>query len=204
MRSSRQQASFMQFIIGGIVVSDKLDRIVYAASWKKTVLFTALFAILYIVINFSPIGVAGLLNITGGANILDFEFGFTYEEANRILTALGEEGRTFYLTRILPLDFPFPFSLMLACVGIIALLIKHIASEKPYRYLIFIPVLLMLFDWIENIGIIILLNNYPSLPTWAVSLASISGILKHIFTYSSIVAIGVLLSIFLYSKFRRK
>ena len=182
-------------------MSDFLDRVIQKASWKKSVLATILFAVFLIVINFSPIGVAGLLSITGGANILDFEFGFTYEVAYYMLTALGEEGRAFYLTRILPLDFPFPFAFMLFGSGNIALLLKHIAPKHPYKYLILIPVLFMVFDWIENIGIIIMLFNFPNLPEWAVSLASVSGMLKYISSFVSIATIVILFIIFLYSKF---
>ena len=185
-------------------MSDYLNKIIQRASLKKAIFFTILFAIFFVLINFSPIGVASLLNITGGASILDFEFGFTYETAYYMLTALGEEGRAFYLTRILPLDFPFPFTVMLFGVGYIALLLKHIAPKKSYSCLLILPVLFMVFDWIENIGIIVMLLNFPNLPGWAVLLASTSGILKYISAFGSIMTIGTLFIIFLYSKRREK
>ena len=185
-------------------MSDYLNKIIQRASLKKAIFFTMLFAVFFVLINFSSIGVAGLLSITGGASILDFEFGFTYETAYYMLTALGEEGRTFYLTRLLPLDFPFPFTVMLFGVGYMALLLKHIAPKRPYKYLLILPVLFMVFDWIENIGIIIMLLNFPNLPVWAALLASISGMLKYISSFGSIVAISVLFIIFLYSKRRAK
>jgi len=176
-------------------------KIIKKAMWKKAILFTILFMAFYVLINFSGIGVAGLLKITGGANILDFEFGFTYEKAVDMLTALGTEGRAFYLAKILPLDFPFPFTYMLFFVGLISLLVKHTFCRKPFQFLLFIPVLTMLFDWIENIGIIVMLNNYPKLPEWTVSLSSISGILKNSFFVVNFVVIGILFVIFVYRFF---
>ena len=150
-----------------------------------------------VLINYSGIGVAGLLKISGGNNILDFEFGFDHEKAYGMLTALTTEGRTFYLTKILPLDFPFPFSYMLCYASWIALLIKHTKIEKWCKYLLFIPLVAMLCDWIENIGIIAMLNGYPNLPSWAVSLASTAGMIKFIFTIGSIAAICILFVVFI-------
>ena len=147
---------------------------------------------------------SGFVKMTGGANILDFQFGYTYEKAYDMLTALGVEGRTFYLTKILPMDFPFPLIYMLFFAGFIALLIKHTTQKETYRFILFIPVLAMLLDWTENIGEITLLNSYPILPEWAVLLASVSGMLKTIFTIGSIVIIGSLFILFTYLKVRRK
>ena len=147
------------------------NQIIQKATWKKAALFTVIFAVFYILINYSGVGVAGLLKITGG--------------------------RSFYLTKILPLDFPFPFTYMLFYAGWIALLIKHAAHGNWCRYLLFIPVLAMLCDWMENLGIISLLNCYPDLPVCAVLLASIAGMLKAVFTICSIIVIGLLFIMFL-------
>ena len=154
-------------------------------------------------INFSDVGVAGLLRTTGGANILDSEFGYSTDKAYQMLTALGGEGRSFYLTKILPIDFPFPFAYMLCYVGWIALLIKHSTTKKLCKYLLLAPVLAMLFDWIENVGIIAMLKHYPNLPTWAVTTASTAGMLKTIFTVSSMAIILTLLIVFLIKKMRK-
>ena len=173
-------------------------------SLKKAVLFTIIFAALYVLINYSAIGVAGLLKITGGANILDFEFGYNYDEAYRILTALGAEGRAFHLTRILPLDFLLPLSYALCFAGWIALFIKHLSFRKWINYSLFVPVLAMLFDWAENIGIIAMLRSYPGFPEWAAYLSSCAGMLKTIFTTISISLIAILLIIFVIKKLRNR
>ena len=135
-----------------------ITAIIQKSSWKKAVLFTVLFTTFYILINYSSIGVAGLLKITDGANVLDLEFGYTYERAYDMLTALGPEGRAFYL-KMIPLDFPVPFTYMLFFAGFIALFSKPL--KRSLQHLISIPVLAMLFDWTENIGIIAMLNSYP-------------------------------------------
>jgi len=112
-------------------------------------------------INYTGIGVTGLLQITNGANILDFEFGYTASKAYDLLTALGNDGRSFYIMKILPLDFPFPFTYMLCYAGWIALMGKYTIPKSALKIHLAAPVLAMLFDWIENIGILAMLKNYP-------------------------------------------
>jgi hypothetical protein len=174
-----------------------LHKIIQQSSWQKTALLTAILAAFYALINFSSIGVAGLLRITGGASTLDLEFGYSYAKAYDMLTALGAEGRAFYLTKLLPLDFPFPIAYMLFGIACLSLLIKHLKPKTPYKYLLFLPVSAMLSDWVENIGIIAMLNSYPNLPGWAVVLASVFGMLKTVLVVGSIAAIVVLFIVFL-------
>jgi hypothetical protein len=180
-----------------------LDIIIQKASWKKAVLFSVIFAAFFVVINFTAIGVAEFSNITNGTNVFDFELGYSYEKANEMLTAYGAEGREFYLSKI-PLDFPFPISYMLCLMGLMTLILKHTPSKKLNKYLLLLPVLSMLCDWIENIGIIIMLNNYPNLPEWSVSLASIFGILKWSFVAVSITVVIVKTITFAYLRLRIK
>jgi len=170
-----------------------LDCIVQKVIWKIALLFAFLFGVFYLLINFSGFGVAGLLEVTGGASILDFEFGFTYEKALAMLGALGADGRSFYLTKIIPLDFLFPLSYMLCYSSLIALLLKYTSLRKPGIYLLMFPVLGMLCDWTENIGIIVMLNSYPNLHEWVVSLTSTAGIIKAVLSVGNLLIIAMLL-----------
>jgi len=170
----------------------------------KALLFTALFAVFYILINYTDVGVAGLLQITNGANVLDFEFGYTATRAYDLLSALGNDGRSFYITKLLPLDFPFPFTYMLCYFGWIALMGKYTIHKSAVKLLLTVPVLAMLFDWIENIGIFAMLKNYPLLPAWAVMTGSIAGILKRIFIVCSLVVMILLFAVIILRKAMRK
>lgn len=183
-----------------------LKRLIEKASLLKVILSTIAFAIMYTVINYSPIGVAGLLKITDGAKILDFEFGYSIEKAYQMLTLLGNEGRYFYLTRILPLDFPFPMASMLFYFYLTSYLLKKIDGGKSLLNLVLLfPVLCMLFDWMENICIIVMLKQYPSISLAFCSFGSYMTILKSIFIYMKTIAIIILLitAIILFFKRRR-
>lgn len=179
-------------------MSKTVDMIIQKASGKKAVLFSALFIVSIILINL--IGSSGTPD---GAAFLDFEFGHTPEKAYDMLTALEAEGRAFYLAVGIPLDFPFPVTYMLFCIACIALLLKHTVHRKPFRYIMLLPVLAMFFDWAENVGIIVMLRNYPDLPVWAVSTANIFGILKWSFLVASFTAAGVLFIVCLCLRYRK-
>jgi hypothetical protein len=170
---------------------------------KMALIFTAIFAALYYLINFSGIGGAGLLTITGGPHILDLEFGYSVTKAHDMLTALGAEGRAYYLGKIVPIDFPFPVSYMLFFAGWTALLLKHTGLKNATKYLLLVPVLAMLCDFVENIGIIVMQKNYPVLPGWAVGMSSISGIFKSILIVCNI-AVVLILAVAWMIKKRRK
>ena len=161
-----------------------MDRYIYYivqnVTWKKVLFFTIVCIFLYSLINFSSIGLAGLLKITDGSIVLDMEFGYNYEKANKILTELGSEGREFYLNKLLPIDFVFPLSYMLFLTVWIAIFLNYIGFNNWYKYFICLPIFPMLFDWIENIGIIVMLKNYPNLSEWVVYGASFATVLKFI------------------------
>ncbi len=163
------------------------------ATLGKALLFTTIFTAFFVLINFTEVGVAGLLKITNGASILDFRFGYSAAEAHDMLTTLGEQGRSFYLQKIIPIDFPFPLASMLCYAGWIAL-VKHTVPQSKAKNLLIIPFLEMLFNWMENFGIIFMLTGYPDIPVQAVTMASISGVLKALFTLGSLFAILVLLT----------
>jgi len=185
-------------------ITNITDNLISKATLKKAIIFTAIFAAMYALINASGVGVAGLLKITGGANILDFEVGYTYEQAKGLLTALGAEGRSFYLTRILPLDFLFPFSYMLFYTGWIALFLKYITVREWMKFALVLPGLNMLFDWIENIGIIAMLRSYPDLPEFAVYTSSIAGTVKMTLAAANIALICIFFVLFLVKKVRAR
>jgi len=54
---------------------------------------------------------------------------------------------------------------MLCYFGWIALMGKYAIPKSALKLLLTIPVLAMVFDWTENIGIIAMIRNYPLLPT---------------------------------------
>ena len=182
-----------------------LKRRIDRASLSKVILTAAAFSVMYAIINYSAAGVAGLLKITNGANILDFEFGYTAEKAYLMLTSLGAEGRFFYLTRVLPLDFLFPLTYMLFYSCVMFFSLKKIANAKSFlRLAVLFPILSMLFDWTENIFVIVMLKQYPLVAPVIYSIGCSATILKFIFTLMSIAFTAILAIAAIIVRIKRK
>lgn len=143
-------------------IRTKMNSIVNGMTARKACAVTVAFVVLLWLIDYSPVGVAGLLQVTGGANILDFESGYTVDHAYGMLEALGEAGRSFHLTKIMPIDIFFPIGLMLFLTSWMSLMLKKLTSDgSVLRLLPLIALVNMLLDWSENIGITLMLLNYP-------------------------------------------
>lgn len=109
--------------------------------------------------------------------------GYSYQEAVSLLETLGEEGRQVYLTRQIPLDFIYPglfaaaYSLMLAWI-----FQRGFSEESPIFLLTLIPLAGGLFDYFENIGIILMLTTFPTISSVLVTIASVFTVMKSMST----------------------
>ena len=157
----------------------------------RTLLILLAFQILMtFLINGSPFGVAKLKEITGGPSILDMEMGYTSERAYQVLDALGEQGRAFDLKYIVPLDFPFPLAYGLFFFVTITVMVQTLFPKLRRPWLAGVTGLLaMLFDWLENIVIIILLLKFPARLEGIVGMGSAFTQLKWVFNGGSVVLI---------------
>lgn len=143
---------------------NKLSKLfVQKSNIMKIVISGFLFLIITITINGNEIGVGKLLKITRGTNILGFSFGYSVQKAYNTFSKMGVNGRHYYLTSILPLDFIFPTLGALFHITILSFLLKIIKPKKEaFHNLIFIPLAGMLCDITENICIVLMLLNYPT------------------------------------------
>lgn len=143
-------------------MKEKINYLVEKVSIKTAVAATLFFMLMLYLIDYSPIGVAGLLKVSGGTNILDFETRYSADFAYNMLEAMGEAGRSFYLTKVMVLDIFFPPSLMLFMFCWLSLLLKKVTtSGSKLRYVIILPLIYLLLDYTENIGITAMLINFP-------------------------------------------
>ena len=86
---------------------------------------------------------------------LDIMFAYSPAEAYEVISSLGDAGRQNYIKGLLFLDFIYPviYSLFLG-FSIFLLYRNPLLSASP--------LLILLSDYIENTGIIIMLSLYPS------------------------------------------
>lgn len=109
--------------------------------------------------------------------------GYTLEYAQELLSAIGEAGRQIYLSLQLPVDFIYPGLFAVSYTLLLVWLFKKgFVRESPVFYLALVPFFAGLFDYLENVGIIMMLRTFPDLTPTTVSLASASSVLKSVFT----------------------
>lgn len=110
-----------------------------------------------------PFGIAALQDITGGATILDMTFTLDPDDVYAVLSTLGDAGRAFDLSHIVPLDLVFPATYMLfLSVGISWTLAHWLNRDSQWFLLNLTPIIAGIADYCENAGVITLLLTYPA------------------------------------------
>ncbi len=125
-----------------------------------------------------------VLEYSNGLKILDLmPTGYSSEYAQKLFKTLGKTGREIYLFRQIPLDMIYPalfaksFSLLLAFI-----FKKAFSAKNKIQKLYVLPVFAGLFDYLENIGIIVMLSIYPDFQPWIANTTNVFSVLKSLST----------------------
>jgi len=126
--------------------------------------------------------------------LLDLQFGFTPEFAHAVLAGYGEYGRhgIMVFTGIVDNIYPLLYGSLLA-LFISRFKRKADARNNSCQIINLLPFVAVLFDFMENTGILIMIQNYPDqiIPVaWATSFA---GMFKWIFLGSSVLILLIFL-----------
>ena len=131
--------------------------------------------------------------------------GYDFNYVTILLASLGPSGRSAYLQQQIPLDMIYPLLFAVTYFLLLALVLKQVVKPQSVLfYLCFISVLVGIFDYLENIGIIMLLTSYPDISKLLTQTTNFFTLGK---SYSTIVYFTILLItiiIFLVHKLRRK
>ena len=109
--------------------------------------------------------------------------GYDLLYAKKLLNSIGPAGRETYIKRQLPIDFIYPglfavtYTLML-----VWLFAKRFDGNSKVFFLALVPAIAGLFDYFENIGIIIMLSSYPNIAPLVVQVSSLFSIIKSMLT----------------------
>lgn len=133
----------------------------------------------------------GKFDPTNTLGVLDLKFGFTADEAYNMLTAYGEEGRKYYLFAEAVIDIIYPIIYTITNVFLLSYVFKRgFAPDSFIQQLNIFPILATIGDFVENAGIISMLNAFPERVDAAASFASSAGMFKW-------VAFGISITLFL-------
>ena len=126
-------------------------------------IFILLVAMVSVHVLDTPWSLVHLKRMTGGVSILDAQFHYSARGAHELLTALGPDGRAFYLWRILAsLDVLLPALFATVLSVAMAVGFRGLVDERsPWRLVQWLPLTAMLLDYVENALIAKLLVDFP-------------------------------------------
>ena len=109
-------------------------------------------------------------------------FGYGPTDAATLLRALGVDGREYYLSRQIPLDTLYPAMLALTLIAAMCWFGRRMPNSKLVRLGIIFSVVAALCDYIENIGIMAMIWNWPDPSVPLIYAASTATIVKSVLT----------------------
>lgn len=153
----------------------------YSTGWVVLYLFLLTMAVYLTMLSYS---IPAVTAFAPKLPIFDLSpFGYSFNYANELLDTLGAEGRNLYLSTQIPLDFIYPGLFSITYSLLLVWLFGKTFNEKSKIYnLALVPLLAGVFDYLENVFIIKMINSFPDLQVTTVKVASTFTLLKSSFT----------------------
>ena len=155
-----------------------LNKIISAANGRNVLLFLIPSLAVYLVMLFYTI--PAVQSHAPELKVFDLlPAGYSYDYAMKLLSSLGDKGRDEYLYTQLPVDFIYPalFSIS-SCLLLAWLFLKRNSEGSKVNYLCSVPIFAGLFDYLENIIVVIMIFSYPDISQNLVMLSSAATIVK--------------------------
>jgi hypothetical protein len=120
------------------------------------------------------------MEFSNGMKLLDMmPTGYNLNYVSELFTLLGENGRLTYLTNQIPVDMIYPLLFGLSYCLLLGYFLKKLNKlNSLYSSLCLLPIVAGIADYLENIGIIIMLKDYPELKESTVYATNIFSIIK--------------------------
>lgn len=160
--------------------------------WKHILLLFISFLCMMAFMRYTAMQVK---NISGGTGVLDLDFGNSVENIRQAIDALGNKGRSYYLTHFLVIDFFYAMVYAAFYFFTIAFLLqKNGIRRKRALNICLFPIAGMFFDWSENLFLCILIVKCSTMTETLCLLFIICNVIKFLFVYLSllVVIMGVL------------
>ena len=134
-----------------------------------------------IMVAFQMVMLPRFSELTGGGVIFDMQTGYSPQQAYEIVRDYGESGRTYYSSiQLIDILFPIAYGLSFA-----SMIIFSFSRAFPGRdwllYLACAPLLTVLFDYTEGVGIFVMLHSYPETFDNAAVFTNVLTLLKSYF-----------------------
>ena len=149
---------------------------------KKVLILFIITNIIYTIMLTTTIPI--VVRLAGGLKLLDMmPMGYSNRYVNELLYALGEEGRHAYLFLQIPVDMVYPLFFGISNCLLLAYFLNKIEKiDGKLSYLCYLPLFSGIFDYFENLGIIMMLKNFPNNSILLSEATNVFSILKSSFT----------------------
>ncbi len=136
-----------------------------------------------------------VMQYTQGMKIFDMmPAGHDAAYAKTLLDTLGDEGRNAYLYSQFPADLIYPGLFGISYCLLIGYFLMQLGQfEKPMLTLALLPLIGGTFDYLENLGTIIMLTSYPDFSPMVSGFGNVCTILKSIASTLSFITVIILL-----------
>lgn len=179
-----------------------LQKYLYRISNGKLVLILFILTnLVYIFMLF--VTIPKVTQFADGLKLLDLmPAGYDLEYVNKLFTTLGEQGRYAYLYYQIPVDMLYPGLYAVSYCLLFTYLLKKINRHvSRFFYFSILPLISGISDYIENIGIITMLKQYPNYSEETVAITNTFSVLKSTTTAIYFIALLIVLVILVVNYF---
>lgn len=125
---------------------------------------------------------------------------YSSEDLFEMADIYGETGREAYIFLRLSFDIVWPIVYLLFLVACTAVLLNNLNLNGKFKYLILLPFIGVIFDFVENISSIIVMYRYPIEAIFFANIAPIATFIKWITLGVSFTSIIILVTIYFVGK----
>ena len=151
---------------------------------QKTLFISIILMVLFMGVIL-PLEASAYAEVSNGLSAPDTMIFYTADWLYELANQLGEAGRRYYIISRLRFDIAWPLVFTLFFFISMALLFKT-SSKK--RFLLILPILGLLFDFLENVLVSIVFMCYPN-QTMLAHLAGVFTFLKWVFIVVTLIII---------------
>ena len=143
------------------------------ASWKSLLLFLAIYVLFpaYVLKNTE----SKIIELAGKpVSIIDLTFGFNPQKTLMMVAGYGDAARSYYAWTEMTTDIVYP----IVYAFLFGIILTLLYRESPYAWVNLLPFICLLFDYLENISIVILLFTFPQQSLTFATLCEIFKLMK--------------------------
>ena len=160
----------------------------YIFKISKLRLFLFLAAAFIIIEILFSINVAVLTDKTEGSGLLDMSVAYSVDFAYEHLMSYQKAAAAYFRIRLADFVFPAVYAFMLATLSVFVYKRKYDSLDN-YRWVLMVPFTAAVFDYTENVMLVVLFRLLPSRFDAAISVLKVITILKFGFIALSILLI---------------